>query len=200
MKATPFRLFVLLITSAISVIVCYIAGLIIHMNVFGGTARGFELLVMGIALAIVYTVARFYSRMVIVVVSVLVGAVVAWLMMRVQGNAVQLYLIYIGLLVLTGLILELFWMRPNGLRLKNIPFAVMGAVAYSLMVLIGSTINGETPTTKLLIGYLEFGLFLYLGFSLAMIVSERIYFPLGIKWNVEGFYIVDEEGDGDSNE
>ena len=197
MKTTPFRLFVLLITSAVSVIVSYFAGLLIHMNVFGGTARGFELLVMGLALSIVYTTARFFPRYVILIISVIVGATVGWLMMRVQGNAVSLYLTYIGLLVISGLILDIFWMRPIRLLLKNIPFALMGAVAYSLVNLIGRAILGEMPTAGIMIGYLEFGLFLYLGFSLAMAVSERIYFPLGIKWNVEGFYLVDEEENSD---
>ncbi len=195
MKAVPFRLFVLLITSAVTMIVCYLVGLLIHLNIFSGTARGFELFLMGIAMSVVYATARFYPRTIILVVSAILGAGVSYFLMRAQGNAMSLYPTYIVLMILTGLIIDLFWMRPNGIKIKSIPFAIMGAVAYSLTYLIGHVIAGETPKAMVLVGYLEFGLFLYLGFSLAMMVAERIYYPLGIKWNVEGFYYVDDEDD-----
>ncbi len=193
MKNQWFRLFVLLITTALSLIVSYLAGLVIDMDIFSGAIKGFELLILGVTLPVLYAVARFFSRTVIVIVSIVLGAAVAFILMQVMGNALPLYVTFIGLFLASGLILDIFWMRPNAMRLKSIPFALMGAVAYALFVIVAFATKGNMPAPGEILEEFEFGLFIYLALSLAITVSEKIYFPLGMKWEIEGFFYTDDD-------
>ena len=199
MQPRLFRLFVLGLALALSVLLSWLVGLLVRMPLFAADAESMLFLVWVVCIPVIYAVMRFYGLKLGLPVAVVLGLGAAALWARRLGDVDPVFVTLPVSLALVCIVFESFWGAPRVTIVRNLMFGMVAALANTLSGLLGDTIAGNAITGPGFLQDFRLGLLAALSVSVALTLAERIYFPLAWRWNIEELFEAEDEETVETN-